>query len=102
MSIKEAWKVLNDKNKAVEIVIIILETLFIMWFTTAFLYQNYLLYKWHRGLPLPSKFPFLVVGISGGLAFFLYRMDNLIKASRENKIGVADGGSREDTSDNQA
>ncbi|WP_240910575.1 hypothetical protein [Thermococcus sp. GR6] len=46
------------------------EALIVAWLSYLFFYQNYLLYNWHRGLPLPSKWPFLLVGIGIGALFF--------------------------------
>ena len=61
------------------------EALLIGWLGYLFLYQNYLLYRWHRGLPLPSKWPFVVAGVLMGLAFFIYEMWKL--APRGEKVG---------------
>ncbi|AAL81056.1 hypothetical protein PFDSM3638_04670 [Pyrococcus furiosus DSM 3638] len=71
-------------------IILALETAFISWFTYAFLYQNYLLYKWHRGSPLPSKIPFVLAGIFVGLAFLAWKGRNLLKPLRENNGGALD------------
>ncbi len=57
------------------------EALLIGWLGYLFLYQNYLLYKWHRGLPLPEKWPFILAGIGMGLGFLLYELWKLEKTS---------------------
>jgi H+/Cl- antiporter ClcA len=49
-----------------------IEGFLVAWLGYLFLYQNYLLYHWHRGLPLPSRFPFVVAGIILGALFFWY------------------------------
>ncbi|MFA4647411.1 hypothetical protein P8X24_09215 [Pyrococcus kukulkanii] len=85
-----------------DVLITTIESLILMWFVYAFLYQNYLLYKWHRGLPLPSKMPFVLVGVASGLTFFIFEIDKLIKSSQEGISGVADGRSGEDFGDNKA
>ncbi|ADT84113.1 hypothetical protein [Thermococcus barophilus] len=56
-----------------------IEALILGWLAYLFFYQNFLLYKWHRGLLLPSKIPFLVAGILVGLAYFLYRWEKIEK-----------------------
>ncbi|MFA4640154.1 hypothetical protein [Pyrococcus kukulkanii] len=84
-----------------DILITTIESLILMWFTYAFLYQNYLLYRWHRGLPLPSKAPFILVGVASGLVFFVFKIDKLIKSSQEDISGVADGRSGEDSCNNK-
>ncbi|WP_297437068.1 hypothetical protein [Thermococcus sp.] len=48
------------------------EALLIAWFAYMFFYQNYILHTWHRGLPLPSKLPFLLLGVLSGAIFFWY------------------------------
>ncbi|WP_198361954.1 hypothetical protein [Thermococcus gorgonarius] len=55
------------------------EAILIGWFTYLFAYQNYLLYRWHRGLELPSKLPFIFMGILAGLLFFVYEINQLLK-----------------------
>jgi len=47
-------------------------TLLIAWLSYLFIYQNYLLYRWHRGLPLPSRIPALLGGLSLGILYALY------------------------------
>jgi len=49
-----------------------IEAVVIAWLAYLFFYQNYLLHSWHRGLPLPSKLPFLVAGIVVAALFFWY------------------------------
>ncbi len=56
-----------------------IEALILGWLAYLFFYQNFLLYKWHRGLSLPSKLPFIVAGIFVGLAYFLYRWEKIEK-----------------------
>jgi H+/Cl- antiporter ClcA len=56
-----------------------LEALLIAWLGYLFLYQNYLLYKWHRGLPLPSKLPFILGGVVMGVTFLAYELWKLGK-----------------------
>ncbi|MBP1910852.1 hypothetical protein [Thermococcus stetteri] len=47
----------------------IVEAALIAWLGYLFLYQNYLLYHWHRGLPLPSRTPYAILGLIMGGAF---------------------------------
>ncbi len=54
-----------------------IEALILGWLAYLFFYQNFLLYKWHRGLSLPSKLPFMVAGVLVGLAYFLYRWEKI-------------------------
>jgi hypothetical protein len=56
-----------------------IEAIVIAWLAYITFYQNYLLYKWHRGLPLPSRLPFFLLGLATGLAFFWYEWDSLEK-----------------------
>ncbi len=51
--------------------------LLLAWFSYMFFYQNLLLYRWHRGLPLPSRLPFMIAGILVGLAYFRQRWDRI-------------------------
>ncbi len=48
------------------------EAVIIAWLAYLFFYQNFLLHTWHRGLPLPPKWPFAVFGIIVGALFFWY------------------------------
>lgn len=48
------------------------ESILIAWLSYLFFYQNYLLYNWHRGLPLPSRLPFVFIGLLIGTLFFWY------------------------------
>lgn len=56
-----------------------IEAVVIAWLSYLFLYQNYLLHNWHRGLPLPSKWPFILTGIGIGALFFWYEWRKLEK-----------------------
>ncbi|MCD6558906.1 hypothetical protein DRN43_02180 [Thermococci archaeon] len=47
-------------------------TLLIAWLSYLFIYQNYLLYRWHRGLPLPSRIPALLGGVAFGALYAMY------------------------------
>lgn len=51
-----------------------------------FYYQNYLLHKWYRGLPLPSKIPFMVAGILTGAAYFIYKLYRTYPMMQKEKI----------------
>jgi len=73
-----------DWGKLVEYAV---EAIIIGWFVYLFVYQNYLLYHWHRGLRLPSKTPSLLAGIISGLAFFAYESRNLLRLSGEGPSG---------------
>ncbi|MDV3104475.1 hypothetical protein [Thermococcus waiotapuensis] len=77
MDIKEFLKSM-DWGKVVEYSV---EAVLIGWFTYLFAYQNYLLYRWHRGLELPPKLPFILVGSLAGLLFFVYEIGRLLKAT---------------------
>ncbi len=58
-----------------------IEAVIIAWLGYLCLYQNYLLHKWYRGLPLPEKWPFALGGIAMGLAFLVYELWKLEKRS---------------------
>ncbi len=55
----------------------IVEAVIIAWLGYLFLYQNYLLYRWHRGLPLPDRWPFLMVSFGVALLFLAYEVGKL-------------------------
>ncbi|KUH33192.1 hypothetical protein APY94_06665 [Thermococcus celericrescens] len=55
------------------------EALVVTWLGYLFLYQNYLLYRWHRGLPLPSRSPFILIGVILGILFFWYEWNKFEK-----------------------
>ena len=57
----------------------VVEALLILWLGYLFLYQNYLLYNWHRGLPLPSKWPFIAIALGIALLFLAYEIGKLEK-----------------------
>lgn len=63
-----------------------IEGLIIMVLAYLFYYQNYLLYKWHRGLPLPSKIPFVIAGILTGAAYFIYKLYRIHPMMQKEKI----------------
>ena len=72
------------------------EALLVAWLGYLFFYQNYLLYRWHRGLPLPSKTPFLIAGIFAGALLFWYEwskferdLEKRRRASLESGISTA-------------
>lgn len=67
----------------------IVEAVLIAWLGYLFLYQNYLLHNWHRGLPLPSKTPYIILGVLMGatfLAFELWRNRNVLFDGRSQGI----------------
>ncbi|AJC72081.1 membrane protein [Thermococcus guaymasensis DSM 11113] len=68
-----------DEERTLELIEYGVEALLLGAFTYLFAYQNYLLYRWHRGLPLPSKLPFLIIGAVVGLGFFLYKSREILK-----------------------
>lgn len=51
-----------------------------------FYYQNYLLYTWYRGLPLPSRIPFIIAGILTGAAYLLYKLYRIYPEIQKHKI----------------
>ncbi len=57
----------------------VVEAIVILWLGYMFLYQNYLLYNWHRGLPLPSKWPFFMIAFGIALLFLAYEIGKLEK-----------------------
>ncbi|USS40333.1 hypothetical protein NF865_08405 [Thermococcus aggregans] len=63
------------------------EGVIIMVFSYLFYYQNYLLYKWHRGLSLPSKIPFAIAGILTGAAYLMYKLYRIYPLMQKEKIG---------------
>jgi hypothetical protein len=72
------------------------EALLIAWFVYMFSYQNYILYTWHRGLPLPSRLPFLLLGVLSGTVFFWYEYrkleGDLITRKAENALPSEEAG----------
>jgi hypothetical protein len=71
-----------DDDKLLKAIGYGIEALLIGWLTYLFAYQNYLLYHWHRGLKLPSKLPFVIVGVLTALLFFAYEFYKLEKDSK--------------------
>jgi len=71
-----------DEERTLELIEYGVEALLLGAFTYLFAYQNYLLYRWHRGLPLPGKLPFVIVGIVVGSAFFLYKSWRMLEGKR--------------------
>lgn len=69
-----------DEDGALKVIEYSLEALLLGWFTYLFAYQNYLLYKWHRGMTLPSKTPALVLGVMVGGAFLAYELWKMLNA----------------------
>jgi len=67
------------EEKDWRIVEYVVEALLILWLGYMFLYQNYLLYNWHRGLPLPSKWPFFMIALGIALLFLAYEIGKLEK-----------------------
>ena len=67
------------EEKEWRIVEYVVEALLILWLGYTFLYQNYLLYNWHRGLPLPSKWPFIMIALGIALLFLAYEIGKLEK-----------------------
>ncbi|WP_048146969.1 hypothetical protein [Pyrococcus abyssi] len=65
----------EELNLAVSLI----EALIIGWFSYAFSYQNYLLYKWHRGMVLPSKTPFVLIGVIAALIFLGWKYRETIR-----------------------
>ncbi|ANF21881.1 hypothetical protein [Thermococcus piezophilus] len=66
---------MEDKDK--RLIEYTIEAMLMAWLGYLFFYQNYLLYTWHRGLPLPSKWPFVLLGIGLGALFFWYELREL-------------------------
>ncbi|AEC52264.1 hypothetical protein PNA2_1349 [Pyrococcus sp. NA2] len=69
-------------KKLAEIAINIGESIVLGWFVYALSYQNYLLYKWHRGIPLPSKLPFVALGIVSALIFLTWKYRGCLECVR--------------------
>ncbi len=76
-------------EKVSKLIELTVEALLIVWLGYLTIYQNYLLYNWHRGLPLPSRYPAIAAGILMGFAFFWYEWDRFGKSnpSRPEEIG---------------
>ncbi len=70
-------------DKALRVIEYSLEALILGWLSYLLIYQNYLLYDWHRGLHLPSRGSFVVLGIVIGGAFLTYRMLGLLMEGRK-------------------
>ncbi len=79
-------------SKLIELTV---EALLIVWLGYLTIYQNYLLYNWHRGLPLPSRYPAIAAGILMGFAFFWYEWDRFERESAERASLPAGEGSVE-------
>ena len=72
------------------------EALLIAWLGYLTIYQNYLLHNWHRGLPLPSRVPFVVLGLAMGLAFFWYEWSRFEKSTaRAKPVGAGQDDAQE-------
>jgi len=72
---------MEDKDwKLVEYTV---EAFLIFWLGYMFLYQNYLLHTWHRGLPLPSKWPFMLISFGMAALFLWYEWSKLEAAIEE-------------------
>ena len=69
--LKENIKKYSTKRIIEDVVI----GLIVLIFLKEVFYKNYLMYKWHRGLNLPSKIPFYLISIVIvlGLAYLEYR-----------------------------
>ncbi|WP_367883366.1 hypothetical protein [Thermococcus peptonophilus] len=65
MKMKERWEKIAEY---------IVEAVLIAWLGYLFLYQNYLLHNWHRGLPLPSKTPYIILGVIMGITFLAFEL----------------------------
>ena len=65
-----------------------IEALLVAWLSYLFFYQNYLLHNWHRGLPLPSKVPFLILGVIVGGLFFWYEWSRFEKEFQKRSTNV--------------
>ncbi len=63
------------------------EALLIAWLGYLFFYQNYILYTWHRGLPLPSRLPFVVTGVVLAALFFWYEYRKMERELNTGGIG---------------
>ena len=68
-------------EKVSKLIELTVEALLIVWLGYLTIYQNYLLYNWHRGLPLPSRYPAIAAGILMGFAFFWYEWDRFERGS---------------------
>ena len=66
-------------EKVSKLIELTVEALLIVWLGYLTIYQNYLLYNWHRGLPLPSKWPFLMIALGIALLFLAYEIGKLEK-----------------------
>ncbi|WP_297420824.1 hypothetical protein [Thermococcus sp.] len=84
-------------SKLIELTV---EALLIAWLGYLTIYQNYLLYNWHRGLPLPSRYLSLIAGILMGLAFFWYEWDKFERGSTGNTSPLVGEGTIEQESEN--
>ncbi|WP_297501364.1 hypothetical protein [Thermococcus sp.] len=67
------------KEKDWKVIEYVIEALLIWWLGYLFLYQNYLLHRWHRGLPLPAKWPFVLGGLAMASVFLAYEFWRLEK-----------------------
>jgi len=81
--VKKGVKMEEYQKKLIEAGI---EGIIIMVLAYLFYYQNYLLYGWHRGLPLPSKIPFIIAGILTGAAYLIYKLYRIYPMMQKEKI----------------
>ena len=80
-------------SKLIELTV---EALLIVWLGYLTVYQNYLLHNWHRGLPLPSRYPAIATGLAMGVAFFWYEWDKFEKSiALESKANALSDGTGE-------
>jgi len=89
-----------EDGRELEIIEYGVEALLIGAFTYLFAYQNYLLYRWHRGLELPAKWPFYLLGILVGIAFFVYKSNGLLRGGKSPSAGSEIDGQKSEEAEN--
>ncbi len=77
------------------------EALLIAWLGYLFFYQNYILYTWHRGLPLPSRLPFVVTGVVLAALFFWYEYRKMERELNTEGIGNTPSPERPETANTE-
>jgi len=72
-----------SENKLLKTVEYVVEAAILSWLSYLLIYQNYLLYRWHRGLRKPSKVYFILAGVLIAAAFLTYEFIRLFGRDEE-------------------
>ncbi len=72
----------NSDNRFLRAIEYSIEALIIGWLSYLLIYQNYLLYRWHRGLPKPSRGYFILAGFVIGVSFLSYELIKMFRSGK--------------------